>query len=394
MKKALAKKIILILIPICLFFGIMTTTLALDYVELAPLPGTCTVGATGQCITKTGSNNLAVYINNLYKLIVASAAVLAVLQIVMGGFSYVSTDAISNKEEGKHTIKMALGGLLIIFASYIILNTINPQLVDLKVVNESLKSTDLTELMMMSRTAQRDFDRAVNRSLAALDRLRQTTGEMRAEANALQQKANSYRDMREIQRIINAQGTTGMTEEEVTRLQTLRDTYFAGKTDEEIRAALERLPAVEQEILAKTGENNIENALASLDRQATEIRNLAQAESSKEGFKIDMAQKPENFKIQVADGRIRPTNPNDVKNALDAVENEYRDRMATINRLNLPAEQVRNREAEMRAAADAAKTAICVQVPATTYQTSPGTGMYQAPIITYIPNPARVHCSP
>jgi hypothetical protein len=394
MKKKMVKKILLVLIPLSIFLSIVTTTLALDYVELAPLPGTCEVGTNGQCVTKTGSDNLARYINSLYKLIVASAAVLAVLQIVMGGFSYVSTDAISNKEEGKHTIKMALGGLLLIFASYIILNTINPQLVDLKVVNDPLRSAGLVELLMLSRTAQRDFDRAVNKTLSELDELKKTTSQIRAEANALQQKANSYRDMREIQRIMNAQGTTGMTEEEVTRLQTLKDTYFAGKTDEEIKKNLEGLSTVEQEILAKTKESNIENALANLDRQALEIRNLAQAQSSAEGFKIDMAQKPENFKIQIADGKVHPTNPTDVKNALDAVENEYKDRMATINRLNLPAEQVRKREAEMRASADAAKAAICVQVPATTYQTSPGTGMYQPPTITHIPNPARSHCNP
>jgi hypothetical protein len=94
---------ILIFLTSIILFSTATLAYALDYVNLAPLPGSCEVQANGKCITTVGEkNNLASYINGLYMLIVASAGVLAVLQIVMGGFSYVSTDAISNKEEGKH----------------------------------------------------------------------------------------------------------------------------------------------------------------------------------------------------------------------------------------------------------------------------------------------------
>jgi hypothetical protein len=179
MKKDFKKAIITLGLFLSLFLSMSITVYATEYVELAPLPGTCESRTDGngnvKCVTDTSAGNLGNYLNNIYKLAVASAGVLAVLMIVMGGFSYISTDAISNKEEGKHQIKMALGGLLVVFASYIILNTINPQLVELKIVSDPLQSTNLTELLMMSRQAQTDFDSAVQKSLNDLNALKQDT---------------------------------------------------------------------------------------------------------------------------------------------------------------------------------------------------------------------------
>ena len=97
---------------------------AQGYVELAPIPGTTAVGDTGTQI-------LGTYLTGIFKVGIAVAGVLAFLMIVIGGFQYLSTDAITGKEEGKQRIARALGGLILALASYIILYTINPNLVSL-----------------------------------------------------------------------------------------------------------------------------------------------------------------------------------------------------------------------------------------------------------------------
>lgn len=93
------------------------------YVPLATIPGT--VDPT------TGKATLSTYMTGMFKFGVAAAGVLAFITIVWGGFTYLSTDSITGKEEGKHYVTRALGGLLLALASYVILNTINPKLVEL-----------------------------------------------------------------------------------------------------------------------------------------------------------------------------------------------------------------------------------------------------------------------
>lgn len=94
----------------------------IDYVPLAPIEGT---------VNASGKTNLSTYLTGIFKVGVAGAGALAFLMIVWGGFTYFSTDVITGKEEGKARIQRALGGLLLALTSYIILNTINPKLVEL-----------------------------------------------------------------------------------------------------------------------------------------------------------------------------------------------------------------------------------------------------------------------
>ncbi len=68
------------------------------------------------------------YINALYKLSIAIAALLAVMKIIVAGAKWMLTDLISGKEEAKKDIEGAVFGLLVIIAAVLILETINPQL--------------------------------------------------------------------------------------------------------------------------------------------------------------------------------------------------------------------------------------------------------------------------
>ncbi len=68
------------------------------------------------------------YINALYKLSIAIAALLAVIKIIIAGLKWMLTDLVTSKEDAKKDIQGAVLGLLIIIAAVVILETINPQL--------------------------------------------------------------------------------------------------------------------------------------------------------------------------------------------------------------------------------------------------------------------------
>ena len=83
-------------------------------------PGSNTSGTTASFST---------YVAYAYNLFIALAAVAAVFMIVFGGFEYVTSTIPGNKNDGKKRIENALWGLLLVLGSYLILRTINPQLV-------------------------------------------------------------------------------------------------------------------------------------------------------------------------------------------------------------------------------------------------------------------------
>ncbi len=87
-----------------------------DYTVLAPLPG---IGPT---------TNLHDYLPNAFNLAIGIAAGMAFVVITLGGAMYATTDAISGKAQGKEWITNAIWGLLLVIGAWIILNTINPQI--------------------------------------------------------------------------------------------------------------------------------------------------------------------------------------------------------------------------------------------------------------------------
>ena len=101
---------------------LINTAHAQNYVPLAQLPG---VG------TSVNTSSLSNYLQSIFQIGIAVAAGLAVIMIVLGGIEYMSTDAIGGKEEGKEKITSALWGLLLALSAWLILNTINPKLLDM-----------------------------------------------------------------------------------------------------------------------------------------------------------------------------------------------------------------------------------------------------------------------
>lgn len=100
---------------------------AQDYHPLAPLPGTFT-GSTGSETT-----NISAYLSGAIKLLIALGVGLAVLFAIIGGTQYVAASINpSAKKDALERIQHALIGLTIILTSYLLLNSINPKLVDVK----------------------------------------------------------------------------------------------------------------------------------------------------------------------------------------------------------------------------------------------------------------------
>ncbi len=103
-----------------------------DYIPMAPIPGT-TDGACSAANAQTRSTNcytrLERYLPGAYKGGIAIAGILAVIVITYAGIEYMVSEAITSKEAAKKRIWNALGGLLLAFLSYLILYTLNPDLV-------------------------------------------------------------------------------------------------------------------------------------------------------------------------------------------------------------------------------------------------------------------------
>ncbi len=98
-----------------------------DYVVLAPLPGIGD-GNSG------GKTTLETYLPNMFNLMVGIAAALAFIMITWGGVMYATSDALSSKTDGKKFIEDAVWGLLLVIGAWIILNTINPQILNFNLI--------------------------------------------------------------------------------------------------------------------------------------------------------------------------------------------------------------------------------------------------------------------
>ncbi|MDR3558172.1 MAG: hypothetical protein P4L61_01435 [Candidatus Pacebacteria bacterium] len=108
------------------------------YTLLAPLPelgGACPTGSGTTCGSDSNGGtgitkiDLTDYISYAYKLMLALAVFLAVLMIIVGGFEYMLSGAADTKSDAKKRISNAIWGLLLALIAYIVLYTIDPNLV-------------------------------------------------------------------------------------------------------------------------------------------------------------------------------------------------------------------------------------------------------------------------
>jgi len=122
MRKTILKIGIFVMLAMIILPVLKVSAAENDYTVLAPLPG---IGDKG------GTTNLQSYIPAIFSLAIGLSAVAAVLMIVIGGFQYMSADAIMKKTAGRQRIQNAIIGLVFVITAWLILHTINPNLLTL-----------------------------------------------------------------------------------------------------------------------------------------------------------------------------------------------------------------------------------------------------------------------
>lgn len=146
------------------------------YNLLAPIP--CVGGdCSGQLATET---TLPQYVKGFIQLSIGISAVFAIVMIVIGGFQYMTSDALQGKQDGKTRIKNSAIGILLIAASFIILQTINPDLLDIKLKIDASPTaqsgTQTGQLSAGSIAGRRMTDAEIAESNALRDRLEELPG--------------------------------------------------------------------------------------------------------------------------------------------------------------------------------------------------------------------------
>lgn len=96
----------------------------LGYTPLEPIPEL----TSGTDLTSAGS--LPKIINAIFVIFITVGALIAVLMLTVGGVQYMISGGPADKNKGIQRAKAALWGILLIAASYLILHTINPQLLN------------------------------------------------------------------------------------------------------------------------------------------------------------------------------------------------------------------------------------------------------------------------
>ena len=109
-----------------------------NYCLLAPLPG---LGTSVDTTKGVGD-----YLNTIIRVIIGFMAVLAVVMMVVGGIQYMVSNIAGEKASAKSRMTNAIFGLVLALSSYMILNTINPNLVNLKIgiTSTSIQNFDNT----------------------------------------------------------------------------------------------------------------------------------------------------------------------------------------------------------------------------------------------------------
>jgi len=100
------------------------------YVPLEPLPG----------VNQTGLG-FADYISGMFRLFITLGALFAVLMIVLAGISYMTSSSPLDLSKAKDRMWAALYGLLLLVACWLILYTINPNLLRFDLFTQTLNTT-------------------------------------------------------------------------------------------------------------------------------------------------------------------------------------------------------------------------------------------------------------
>ena len=148
-KNSKYKKILGIILSVFIFILIPTT-----FIHAVCDPKTGLDTATGKIcyvaleqnafpgVDQPSASNLNVYLGQIFNFGIAAAVALALIMIIWGGIIKMTTDSWNKQDEANSKIQNALWGLGLALISWILLYTINPELVTFK--NNTLLKTPTT----------------------------------------------------------------------------------------------------------------------------------------------------------------------------------------------------------------------------------------------------------
>lgn len=110
-------------------------------------------------ISSTAQNknpNFCDLLSLIFKALIYVGGMVAVLYLVLGGITYMVSEVVDKRSKARDRIRAAVWGLVILLASWIILNTINPQLVKACIVlnpadSNGVISTQSTDPVVQAR---------------------------------------------------------------------------------------------------------------------------------------------------------------------------------------------------------------------------------------------------
>ena len=119
-----------------------------EYCALTTIPGAfdaCKADKNGVVTCDKGTvKNPVTVIKNIYGISIGIGAMLAIVMIIWAGIQYATTEAITGKSDAKEKWQGAVFGLILLLASYIILRTINVDLVNINLdLGKPIKCTPI-----------------------------------------------------------------------------------------------------------------------------------------------------------------------------------------------------------------------------------------------------------
>lgn len=99
--------------------GVGGRDINMTYVPLEPLPG----------IDQTGQLNFGTFLGQIFKILIALGALITVGAFIYAGIAYMSSETLGKINDAKARLRAAFFGLLLLLGAWVILYTINPQLV-------------------------------------------------------------------------------------------------------------------------------------------------------------------------------------------------------------------------------------------------------------------------
>jgi hypothetical protein len=101
---------------------------AISYTPLEPF---------GQGGVSYGTGGLPQYLKSSYNILLSLGTIVGIVILILGGIQYMLSDSVFDKDKAKKSITAAVWGMSILLGSYLILYTINPDILTFRLITPS-----------------------------------------------------------------------------------------------------------------------------------------------------------------------------------------------------------------------------------------------------------------